>query len=180
MSDLWWINCTAPILHLCRVWPSSWYLMFSCHPKNSCIILYLQLTDLRSDVPHQVLVQEIQAVWTEQLRQGPQLCSEGNMNYWDHGGEEQRLTDVDKWLNVHYKLHKCAHTEVKPPAETVATDSWLWLNQKEKNNESDESLHPAQYLYQNMDGEGHVWLKLEVVNGLQVSHHKAGRCLTIE
>lgn len=127
MSDFWWIKQTAPVLHFYRVlqWPSSWYLMFSWYPKSSCIILYLQLTDLRGDVPHQVLVQEIQAIWTEQVRQGPQLCSEGCMNYWDHGGEEQRRTDVDNGLNVHYKLHKRAHAKVKAPAVTGATDPLL-------------------------------------------------------
>lgn len=47
---------------------------------NLCIILYLQLSDLRGDVPHQVLTQKIQAVWTDELRQRLQLCPQGDMN----------------------------------------------------------------------------------------------------
>lgn len=45
-----------------------------------CIILYLQLSDLRGDVPHQVLTQKIQAVWTDELCQRLQLCPQGDMN----------------------------------------------------------------------------------------------------
>lgn len=45
-----------------------------------CIILYLQLSDLRGDVPHQVLTQKIQAVWTDELPQRLQLCPQGDMN----------------------------------------------------------------------------------------------------
>lgn len=177
MSDFWWIKYTAPILHLCRVlqWPSSWYLMFSCYPKNSCIILYLQLTDLRGDVPHQVLVQEIQAIWTEQLRQGPQLCSEGNMNYWDHGGEEQRLTDGDNWLNVHYKLHKCAPHK----GQTSCSNSCKRLVAVAES-KREKQLKWREPSSRSISVPGHVWLKLEVVNGLEVSHQKAGGCLTIE
>lgn len=47
---------------------------------NLCIILYLQLSDLRGDVPQQVLTQKIQAVWTNELRQRLQLCPQGDMN----------------------------------------------------------------------------------------------------
>lgn len=41
---------------------------------------YLQLSDLRGDVPHQVLAQKIQPVWTDELRQRLQLCPQGDMN----------------------------------------------------------------------------------------------------
>lgn len=37
-------------------------------------ISYLQLRDLRGDVPHQVLAQKIQAVRADELRQRLQLC----------------------------------------------------------------------------------------------------------
>lgn len=47
---------------------------------NPFPISYLQLSDLRGDVPHQVLAQKIQAVRADELGQRLQLCPQGDMN----------------------------------------------------------------------------------------------------